>query len=166
VDEIELKWITRVETPCAIVLYLSGERGQLLLTDRPLDRGGAPLAAVDLTNPLSAELPELVEMTKWYLAEKIDAGHQSFAPAFDFGHPAVDAILVGKHPMVGVALVGSSEDLLPAADLEAGRATAIAAGGGVELLPISTDLGPLVDGRPRSHLVLVLASREPSRDVQ
>ena len=159
-NEVKMEWITRIGTPCETVIYLSPERRQLLLASCRLDAGGEPFAAVDLKQPLSGELPELIEMTKYYLAEHVDADDPSFVPVFDFGHGAAAAILSGKHPMVGVGLVGAPETLLSSDDYEAGRATAIAAGGGVELLPISADLGALVEGHEVTHLVLVLAAAE------
>jgi hypothetical protein len=165
-NDIEMDWITRIETPCETVVYLSAERRQLLLASRRIEAGGEPLAAVDLTNPMSGELTELKEMTRWYLAEHVDAGDPTFAAVFDFGHPVAGAILTHKHPMVGLGLVGAPEILLSKEDYEAGRAVAIEPGGGVELLPISADLGPLVEGHEISHLALVLAvEREAGADA-
>jgi hypothetical protein len=122
-DQIVLEWITRVETPCQAVIYLSRERRQLFLADRRVDAGGAPVAAVDLAQPMSGELPELGDMTKWFMNENVDPTHESFTPVFDFGHESAAAILSERHPMVGVALVGSPEQLLTAADFDASSPT-------------------------------------------
>ncbi|MBW2277661.1 MAG: hypothetical protein JRF63_09235 [Deltaproteobacteria bacterium] len=164
-NDIKLEWITRIETPSDTVIYLSPTRRQLFLANRRLDAGGEPLAAVDLAKPLSGELPELIDLTKWYMTEHVKADDPSFVPVFDFGHQAVATILGGKHSMVGVGVVGTPEVLLSNEDYQAGRATAIAAGGGAELLPISADLGALVEGHDISHLVLVLAVDPPNQDA-
>jgi len=156
-----MEWITRVETPCDTVIYLSSARRQLFLASRRLEHGGEPIAGVDLTNVLSGELPDLRVLTKWFVAEHVDPSDPSFVAVFDFGHPAAAAILCDKHPMTGIGLVGAPEPLLTAEDYRAGRAAAIPAGGGVELLPISTDLGALVEGFASSHLALVLAGDQP-----
>ena len=103
-NDIKLEWITRIETPCDTVVYVSTERRQLFLATRRLDAGGEPIAAVDLTNLLSGELPELIEMTRYYLADHVDATDPSFVPVFDFGHQVAAVILRGKHAMVGVGL--------------------------------------------------------------
>jgi hypothetical protein len=158
-SSVSLEWITRVETPCQVVIYVSREKRQLFLAGARLDDGGEPLAAVDLTNPVSGELKELVEMTKWFLSENVDTGDQSFVPVFDFGHEMSEAIFEGRHPMVGVALIGGQDCLLTAEDFAAGRTTAFDAGG-AELLPITVDLGPLIGDLERSHVVLVLTAAE------
>lgn len=163
-NDVKLEWITRVETPCETVIYVSPERRQLFLASGRLDSGGEPIAAVDLAQPLSAELPELEELTKWFLRDRVDPADSSFVPVFDFGHEAAAVILGGKHSMVGLGLVGTPEVLLTDEDYQAGRATAVAAGGGVELLPISADLGSLVEGHQTCHVVLVLAAAEPAPD--
>jgi hypothetical protein len=156
-SEIQLQWITRVETPSSVTIYVSRDLGQLFLADRRLEAGGSPLAGVDLTNPLSAELPDLADLTRQFVAARVDPTDPSFVPVFDFGHEATAAIMAGKHAMAGLALVGSPEELLTQQDFEAGRASAVPAGGGVELVPITPDLGPLIAEHPRSHLALVLA---------
>jgi hypothetical protein len=163
-NDVKLEWITRLEMPCETVIYLSPERRQLFLASRRLDSGGEPIAGIDLAQPMSAELPELVQLTKWFLRDRVDATDPTFVPVFDFGHEVAAAIVGGKHPMVGLGLVGAPEVLLTEEDYEAGRTTAIAAGGGVELLPLSADLGALVEGHPSSHVVLVLATADLATD--
>ena len=164
-NEIKMEWITRIDTPCDTVIYVSPERRQLFLASRRLDAGGEPFAAVDLKQPLSGELPDLIAMTKWYMTDHLDVADPSFVPVFDFGHEVTAAIMTGKHDMVGVGIVGAPEELLSRADYDAGRVTAIAAGGGVELLPITADLGALVEGHEISHVVLVLAAAEAEGDA-
>ena len=80
-NDIKLDWITRIETPCDTVIYLSPTRRQLFLANRRLDAGGEPLAAVDLAKPLSGELPELIDLTKWYMTEHVKADDPSFVPS-------------------------------------------------------------------------------------